>query len=335
MAMRGPFSGSRWPTVRILTSLALAGLVVTQLFAPGATRPTSAAPIAFSALLSGPDESPPNASPGTGFSHVELDLAAHTLRVQVNFSGLVAPTTASHIHACTQQPGVGTASVATQVPSFTGFPLGVTSGTFDRTFNTRDPATYNPAYLTANGGSVAFAEVALAVCMAGGGTYLNVHSSTFPGGEIRGFLRPTVSRGAITVRFGLPGDPIDPPGPAGGGSTRDRVDPPVIVIDSGQSINYANEGAPHRVAIYTKGLAKNGSGPTTTLADINEAAGTGDLLDDPVGRLTLAAPGANVSWTFTNTSGAVEQYLVICAFRPHFVNYAMSQVVLVRPGSTP
>jgi hypothetical protein len=309
----------------------LVGLTLAQLFAPGAARPTVAAPLSFSTILSGAAEAPPNTSPGTGFSQVEIDLAAHTLRVRVNFSGLVAPTTAAHIHACTASPGVGTASVATQVPSFNGFPLGVTSGTYDRTFNTLDPATYNPAYLTANGGSVAFAEVALAVCLANGGAYMNVHSSTFPAGEIRGFLAPTIARAAINVRFGLPGDPIDPPGQAGGGATRDRVDPPVIVISSGQTINYLNEGAPHRVAIYDKNLAKNGTPAPTTLADINATAGTGTFLDDPVGRLSLGGPGESVSWTFTNTTGAMEQYVVICVFRPHFVNYAQAQVVLVRP----
>jgi hypothetical protein len=171
--------------------------------------------------------------------------------------------------------------------------------------------------------------------MAAGGAYMNVHSSTFPAGEIRGFLAPAVTRAAIDVRFGLPGDPIDPPGQAGGGATRDRVDPPVIIIDSGQTINYVNAGDPHRVAIYDRGLTKNGSGATTTLADINEAAGTGMFLDDPVGRLTVGAPGASVSWTFINPTATVQQYLVICAFRPHFVNYAHAQVVLVRPDNAP
>src|ERR1700709_2056561 len=74
----------------------------------------------YTAFLSGPAESPPNASPGTGFAQITLNLATHVFRVQVNFTGLSSPTTASHIHAATPTPGSGTAGVATQTPTFSG-----------------------------------------------------------------------------------------------------------------------------------------------------------------------------------------------------------------------
>jgi hypothetical protein len=80
--------------------------------------------------------------------------------------------------------------VATQTPTFTGFPLGVTSGSYDHTFDTLDAATYNPAFVAANGGTAASAEAVLFAVMAQGRSYLNIHSSVFPGGEIRGFLVP-------------------------------------------------------------------------------------------------------------------------------------------------
>jgi hypothetical protein len=322
-----------WPLSRIVASFILLGSLLGLLVAPGAT-PAHAAPIVYTAPLSGAAESPPNNSPGTGSTRVTLDVAAHTLRIQVSFGDLLGPTTAAHIHACTATPGVGTAGVATQVPTFNDFPLGVTTGTYDRTFNTLDAATYNPSFVTANGGTPATAEARLAECLGAGRAYMNVHSSSFPGGEIRGFL--LLSRGQvpdkppIPVQFGLAGEAIDPPR-AAGGSTRDRVDPPVIIIRSGESINYVNAGAPHQVAIYDKNLAKNGTTPPTTFADIDTAAGTGTFLDDPVGRLTLGGPGVSVSTAFINTTGAVEQYLVICAFRPHFVDYGMAQIVLVTP----
>src|SRR5437870_1618268 len=85
----------------------------------------------FTGLLSGPAESPPNASPGTGFADVFYNDQGHTLQVEATFSGLLGTTTASHIHAPTAIPFAGTAGVATQTPSFVGFPLGVTSGTYD------------------------------------------------------------------------------------------------------------------------------------------------------------------------------------------------------------
>ncbi|MEP6811295.1 MAG: CHRD domain-containing protein, partial [Chthoniobacterales bacterium] len=84
----------------------------------------------FTTFLSGPNESPPNASPGTGFATLTLDMVNHTFQLMVNFSGLTGTVTASHIHAATALPGSGTAGVATQTPTFMNFPLGVTSGSY-------------------------------------------------------------------------------------------------------------------------------------------------------------------------------------------------------------
>jgi hypothetical protein len=161
---------------------------------------TNAAPVVYTANLDGPSESPSNASPGTGFATVTLDLALHTLQIDVTFSGLTGTTTASHIHAPTASPFSGTAGIATQTPSFTGFPTGVTGGSYSHIFDTLDAATYNSSYVTANGGTAAGAESALAQALADGKAYLNIHTSTFAGGEIRGFLVPepaTVSLIAI------------------------------------------------------------------------------------------------------------------------------------------
>ena len=99
-------------------------------------------------------------------------------------------TTASHIHCCLASPflpGVNV-GVATTVPTFPGFPLGVTSGTYDMTFDLTLASSYNPAFVTLQGGTVAGAELALETALLAGETYINIHTSTFPGGEIRGFL---------------------------------------------------------------------------------------------------------------------------------------------------
>lgn len=146
-----------------------------------------AAPQTFRTTLSGATESPATASPGTGVGTVVFDLTTHSLTVSETFSGLVAGTTASHIHCCTTLPGVGNAGVATMTPTFSLFPLGVTSGTFSQTFDTSLASTYNPAFVTLLG-SVAASESALFAGMQLGETYLNIHTTAFPGGEIRGFL---------------------------------------------------------------------------------------------------------------------------------------------------
>lgn len=149
----------------------------------------------YTTTLAGSQENPPNASAGVGTSFVVLDTAAHTLRVNVAFSGLTGNTTASHIHCCTAPPG--NVGVATQTPTFVGFPLGVTSGAYDQTFDTTQASSWNAAFITANGGTPAGAEAALAAGLAAGQAYLNVHSSSFPAGEIRGFLALDAGTGAI------------------------------------------------------------------------------------------------------------------------------------------
>ena len=145
-------------------------------------------PISYFAFMDGPSEAPPNASPGTGFAQLDIDTTAHTMRVRASFQDLIGTTTAAHVHTPTATPGVGTASVATQVPSFSGFPLGVTSGNMDTTFDTSQASTWNPSYITANGGTPLGAEAAFAQQLSEGRAYFNIHSTQFPGGEIRGFL---------------------------------------------------------------------------------------------------------------------------------------------------
>jgi hypothetical protein len=58
----------------------------------------------------------------------------------------------------------------------------------DRTYDTTLTSTWNGAFITANGGTPASAEAALANAIQSGGVYLNIHTTAFPGGEIRGFL---------------------------------------------------------------------------------------------------------------------------------------------------
>jgi len=138
-------------------------------------------------------------SPGLGSGTVDYDSTAHTLALAVNFSGLVGTTTASHIHGPTAAPLTGTAGVATTTPSFASFPLGVSSGSFANTLDLTLASSYNPSYVTANGGTPATAEVALAAAIAAGRAYWNIHSSFAPGGEISGFLRPIPEPGTLAL----------------------------------------------------------------------------------------------------------------------------------------
>jgi len=173
-------------------------LVIALVLVSLSAAATYAGPISYSASLSGPAESPPNASPGVGFANVIYDSTLHTLMLHVTFSGLLGTTTASHIHCCT----LPTAGVATTTPTFAGFPLGVTSGTYDNTLDLTMASSYNPAFVTASG-SITLAEAALAGGLANGVAYLNIHTSVVPGGEIRGFLTADVPEPASLGLVGI------------------------------------------------------------------------------------------------------------------------------------
>jgi hypothetical protein len=167
---------------RVLAGLALATIVS----APAA----QAAILSYAVTFNGASESPANASPGTGTGSVVIDNVANTMHVHVDFTGLLGNTTASHIHAATAVAGLGTAGVATTTPTFPGFPLGVTAGTYDVVLDLTQASSYNASYVTANGGTPASAEAALLAAIAAGKAYWNIHTNVVPAGEIRGFLVP-------------------------------------------------------------------------------------------------------------------------------------------------
>ncbi|GAC1703098.1 MAG: hypothetical protein NVS9B4_10180 [Candidatus Acidiferrum sp.] len=126
--------------------------------------------ITLSAILSGTSEVPPHSVAGSGSATVTLDTVANTVAVSLTFSGLTAPAVAGHIHCCAP---IG--SNAKVVLPFTGLP-NATSGTFNSTFSI-------PSSLV-NG-------ITLSDFITGlesGNAYVNLHTSTFPGGEIRGQL---------------------------------------------------------------------------------------------------------------------------------------------------
>ena len=100
-------------------------------------------------------------SPGTGSATLILDDVANTLDVSLSFSGLLSPTNNAHIHCCAP-PGM-TAGVI--IPFVPPFPLGVTSGTMNNTFN------------------ITAAQV---LQVESGGAYINIHTDQFAAGEIRG-----------------------------------------------------------------------------------------------------------------------------------------------------
>lgn len=150
----------------------------------------------FTAALSGSQAVPATPSTGTGFITVTLDQTLNTLNVNEVFSGLTGgPASAAHIHCCAP-PG---AAAPVAVP-FVGFPA-TSAGTYTHLFDLTNAATFNPVFITGNGGTVASARAALIAGMFAGMTYANIHNQVYPAGEISGQLVATPEPASL-VLFG-------------------------------------------------------------------------------------------------------------------------------------
>ncbi len=114
----------------------------------------------FYAYLNSAQEVPTNASTGTGFARVFVNEAAGTFSFTVVFNGISGNQTASHIHA----PAAIGANTGVAVN------LGAVGGTSGTINGTGVISATQLAQLRAHQG------------------YVNLHSASFPGGEIRGQL---------------------------------------------------------------------------------------------------------------------------------------------------
>jgi hypothetical protein len=108
--------------------------------------------------------------------------------VVVEFSGLLGTTTTAHIHCCADAST--NAPVASPTPTLPGFPAGVTTGSHDVTLDLTLTSSYSATFLSNSGGTVAAAEAVLGDAFAHGTAYINIHTTVFGGGEIRGQVPP-------------------------------------------------------------------------------------------------------------------------------------------------
>ena len=141
----------------IYRSLTLAAAFVLTLATAGMAQTN------FIIVMNGLQESPSNASPATGSGTAILNAAQTQLTVNYSFSGLVATQSNQHIHNAV--PGIA-GPVKKNLP--TGSPV------VNFVWSTSDGTQPLTAPMVAE---------LLAERM-----YVNIHSTTFPGGEIRGQL---------------------------------------------------------------------------------------------------------------------------------------------------
>ena len=140
---------------------------------------THAAFIPLTATLTGAQETPPNTSPGIGSAAFILDDVGRTLVSAVTFRNLTGPTflddanTSAHIHL--GDPGVA----GPIIHPFPTAPIGVTSGAFADIWT-----GLTPADITA---------------LEAGGTYINIHTTASPAGEIRGQITVIPEPGSLVL----------------------------------------------------------------------------------------------------------------------------------------
>lgn len=127
--------------------------------------------------MSGYQEAPPVSTTGSGRFRAQLDRNANTIKWELTWSSLSGNANAAHLHF--GQRGVSAAIV---VP-LCG-PCGAASGTAT--------GTIAQASITPTQGLDTFAELVDAI--RAGRIYVNIHTTAFPAGEIRGQLNNSSHR---------------------------------------------------------------------------------------------------------------------------------------------
>jgi hypothetical protein len=129
----------------------------------------------FQASLTGSQEVPPTPSLGTGTATLQFNDATNQLTLSGSYTGLIGTVTASHIHIA--PVGVNGPIIITLTNT------GGTSGTLS-----------GAGVLTAPQVTALFSN----------GLYVNVHTTSFGGGEIRGVITLVPAPGALAL-LGLAG----------------------------------------------------------------------------------------------------------------------------------
>jgi hypothetical protein len=140
---------------------------------------------------------------GTGSAGFYFDTTTNELTMSFGWTGLSAPTTVAHIHCCVPAADTGTIGVALTPGTLPGFPTGVTEGTYQGVFDLDVASNFTGGFITRSGGTVAGAAAALIAGMTNGTAYLNIHTTRFPGGEIRGFIRVSTPESLSLAALGL------------------------------------------------------------------------------------------------------------------------------------
>lgn len=146
-------------------------IVVISVIAVGILLSGTATAQTFRATINAAQQVPPNASPGTGQGCMTYDPATMMLSFEINYAGLLTPEIAAHFH--------GPAPAGSNAGVQFALPLGAVKA-----------------------GSVGPLSSAQEADLFAGLWYINIHTTPFPGGEIRGQVTSHPTPCTIAVNDG-------------------------------------------------------------------------------------------------------------------------------------
>lgn len=143
--------------------------------------PQAQAATVFGSTLSGANEAPPNASVAIGTGLMTLSDAQDVLGISAVFLGLSGGTTMGGLYCCAPAGMNGGLAV-----NFSGFATGVSFGGYANSFNLLSSSSYAPSFLAVHGGTASGARNALIAGLLAGQSYINIATTAYTNGEIRG-----------------------------------------------------------------------------------------------------------------------------------------------------
>ena len=279
---------------------------------PGGEIRGQVAPVLFQTSLNGANERPtPRTTPALGLG--ELALVGDQLTFNITYRGLPGPATAAHFHGPSSPSQ--TAGVLIDLAPFNGGSFG-TNGTLAGTITlTSDQIGY-------------FADSRI---------YVNIHSATFPGGEIRGQVVPQTTAVPLTAALtGLSERPTPITNSAAGSA--------ILSLEGSTlnfSINYSNlSGVATAAHFHGPATSTNNAGVLIDLAPFRSGAfgvnGTfsGSINLSPTQRDTFLSSRIYVNvHTGSNPGGEIRGQVAPVLMRSYLSGAEERATAVVSPGS--
>lgn len=160
-------------------------LVLSTAFVSICSSVATASNVKFGAFLT-PAET---GARGQGWASIEFDLNTKDMLVRAGFTNMRGNSTGATLRGPTAEATTGTADAI--LPALVAFPTGAKTGTYEREYDMSLASNYAASFLNnpTNGGDVSTAFNSLITSLTAQKVYLNIHSTSYQNGELRGFFK--------------------------------------------------------------------------------------------------------------------------------------------------